>query len=198
MDNVKFKRKKVIEVGPSEYQRSVVRQAKLIGTGVTSVPVVVRQANEDDVNFLFNSWLRSFRGSGSLAKGVVNTVYFTEHHKVIEKILKTAAVYVAVDPEDSKNIYGWVCFEYIEGVFCLHFAYVKHIYRGLGIATTLLSKSGHDFSKPSIHTHSNDKALTLSTRKNSVYHPYILMNYEGKEPDTSNMEDPNIAPSRED
>ena len=142
------------------------------------LPIKVRVALEADAPFIFNSWLKSFRENG-LARPVSQEIYFTEQHKLIEKLLKRGTTVIACDPKDVSNIYGWACFEQLEGVFTVHYVYVKHSFRALGIGRELLKESAHDFANASIFTHWTTAALKLHEKYNMLYHPYILINYGG-------------------
>ena len=143
------------------------------------LPVRIRPAVEGDASFIFSSWLKSFRDNG-LAKPVNNEVYFSEQHKLIERLLKTATVQVACDPNDAASIYGWSCYERVEGIFVIHYTYIKHPFRGLGIASAILAESKHDFNTTGLFTHWTTAALRLHDKKNLMYHPYILINYGSK------------------
>lgn len=140
-----------------------------------SMPVFIRNAAEPDISFIFNSWLKSFR-SGNLCRAVDNTIYYTEHHKVIEKLLKTSTVRMAVNPDKPEEIFGFICYEMVEGIFCLHYAYTKHTFRNLKILRQLMLDTGHNFESASIHSHFTDAFKRYALRYNLIYHPYILMN----------------------
>jgi GNAT superfamily N-acetyltransferase len=135
--------------------------------------ILLRSANEEDISFIFNSWLKSFRNS-FFCKGIVNSVYFTEHHKLIEKILKTASAVIACNPEDPSQVYGWICAEEIDGVFCMHYLYVKHSFRGLGIGRLLFNTFTHESGLAGIYTHQTRASETLGIKLNLIYHPYVL------------------------
>jgi len=140
-----------------------------------NIPIVIRDANEADAPFIFNSWLRSFR-QGNLCRGVDNTIYFTEHHKVIERLLKESECKVAVSLEDDRDILGYACYGQIDSVFALHYAYTKHTFRGLGVLRQILKNTNHDFNTAGIHTHSTEIFNRLSLKYNLIYHPYVLIN----------------------
>jgi hypothetical protein len=140
-----------------------------------NLPLIIRPANENDVPFIFNSWLRSFR-NGTLCRGVDNTIYFTEHHKLIERLLKTAKVQVAADANDIANILGWLCYEEIDGIFTVHYIYTKHTFRCLGVMRQLMKDTGHDFTTAGIHTHMTEIFNRLALKYNLLYHPYVLIN----------------------
>jgi len=69
---------------------------------------------------------------------MTNTTFYEGHTKVIDKILGSAAVKLAVDPEDTNEVYGFICYQ----GDILHYAYTKHRYRGLGILSYLLESVG--------------------------------------------------------
>lgn len=142
--------------------------------------VFLRPANEEDISFIFNSWLRSFRTS-FFARSVVNSIYFTEQHKVIENCLKTSECIVACNPDYPSQVYGWICAEKIDGIFCLHYLYVKHDFRKLGIARILFNAFEHG-EGAGIFTHYTKSCERLSIKLNLIYHPYILFStYSKKE-----------------
>lgn len=142
--------------------------------------VKVRPALEADAAFIFNSWLKSFRDKG-LAKPVCNEVYFSEQHKLVEKLLKRCTTVIACNPTDPASIYGWACFERVEGTFVLHYAYVKQPFRGLGLAKEILAEAKHDWQTAGLFTHWTTSALKLHQKHNLIYHPYILINYNNEQ-----------------
>jgi len=142
-------------------------------------PVRLRVAVAEDISFIFNSWLKSYRNSNQ-AHLVCNSIYFSEQHKLIERLVKDSKVIVACNNEDPTQLYGYICAGNIEGIFCLHYLYVKHSFRGLGIATALINAFEHDVSSAGIFTHMTKPMERLAIRFNLVYHPYILTNYVNK------------------
>lgn len=182
-----IRRKKVIEVGKDYSGPSGSVPAKshpyLMASKTADLAVLVRPAEAADIPFIFNSWLRSFR-TGSLCANVANSIYFVEHHKVLEKLLKRSEVLVACEPSDPTNIYGYLCYEKIQDIFVLHYAYVKHTFRQLGVANSLLEKTGCDFTKQGLFSHHNKSSERFCAKLNLTYHPYIIMNYEPEKPVT--------------
>lgn len=157
-----------------------------------SLPVRIRRATELDANFIFNSWLKSYRSS-PLASQLSSTIYFAEHHKIIERLFKTSEVLVACNETDVSQIYGWICAEKIDGIFCLHYVYMKHTFRNHGIAKALFNSFEHDPTNASCFTHGTRLGIRLANKYNMIYHPYLLMNIEAKteaktEPETVSEE----------
>ena len=141
------------------------------------LPILLRPANKDDIGFLFNSWLKSYRNAKAV-KEIPNEIYFSEHHKVIERILKNYDVVIACNEEDRSQIYGFICAGYTDSVFTLHYLYVKHTFRNMGIAKALLNSYNHATDFAAIYTHQTRTAERLAERYNLIYHPYVAMDPE--------------------
>lgn len=148
----------------------------LLDRSSKTIPISIREALEGDIPFIFSSWLKSHR-PGLICKHVDNTIYFSEQHKLVERLLKRSTTMVATDPADPATIYGYVTFERIEGILVVHYAYVKHTYRAMGVLRQLLKSLDHDWSVAGLFTHSTQIAMRLSLKYNLLYHPYILINY---------------------
>lgn len=152
----------------------------LVDRKAKTLPIVIREAQEGDIPFIFNSWLQSFR-SGLMPKKVDNTIYFSEHHKVIERLIKRAPTLIACDPADPATIYGYLCYEKIDGVFVLHYCYVKHTFRAMGVMRQLLAATEQDFKNNSgVFSHMTMIFERLALKYNLIYHPYILINYNSE------------------
>ena len=106
---------------------------------------------------------------------ISNPVYFSEHHKLIEKLLKVSAIAVACNENDSTQIYGWACASTIDDIPCLHYVYVKHSFRNLGIGTALLYYFNKE-RKTMLYTHYTKNIHSFKNKCELVYHPYILIN----------------------
>ena len=139
--------------------------------------VRLRKATQEDVGFIFNAWLKSYKTS-LFAKNVTNTIYFAEHHKVIERLLKNHETIIACNDEDPSQIYGFINAGKVEGIFCLNYIYIKQAFRNLSIGKTLLNAFEHDPTIASVYTHHTRMAERLAAKYNMVYHPYLLINTE--------------------
>ena len=139
------------------------------------LPIRVRPMLEGDIGFVFNTWLKSFRYS-SFAKPITNTVYFNEQHKIIERLIKKNDIFIACDNTDPNQIYGYICAGKVDGIFAIHYIYVKHTFRKMGIGKLLLNTFSHDPSNAAIFSHHTHSAEKLAAKFNLVYHPFILIN----------------------
>jgi len=144
---------------------------------MNDLPIALRPAHKEDVNFIFNAWLKSFRNS-DFATPMANEIYFSNHHKTIEKILKYYSVIIACNKDDPNQIYGFLCAGYTDSVFTIHYAYVKHPFRKMGIAKELLKSFNYDPNYAAIYTHDSKIAKYLVKNHNIIYHPYIALDPE--------------------
>lgn len=149
-----------------------------------SLPISIRDAEEGDISFIFSSWLKSYR-PGLLCKHVDNTIYFAEHHKLVERLLRRSFTIIATDPADPATIYGYLTYERVEGLLVIHYAYVKHTFRAMGVLRQLLASLKHDWKLAGLYTHSTIISARLSMKYNLIYHPYILINYNDLKPETT-------------
>jgi hypothetical protein len=107
---------------------------------VSDNPFSIRQGTPEDVGFLFNSFLKSYRDAPDV-RGVPSSIYYPAHHAVIEKILQRpcCTCLVACDPQDPSQIFGYCIAEYVQDGLVIHYVYTKYVMRNLSIAKSLVS-----------------------------------------------------------
>ena len=142
----------------------------------TGLPVEVRAVIDADIPFIFNSWLKAFRNARAVSE-ISQNVYFSEQHKLIEKLLSRGKTLVISNSNDPATIYGYICYEYVQNIFVLHFVYIKHDFRTLGLFTELMKATSNDFSSLGMYSHKTRIGHLLEDKYNLIYHPYILINY---------------------
>ena len=138
----------------------------------------IRQAISEDYPLIFNSWLKSAQKS-NFSRNIHASVYFPNHHKIIDDILQRAKTLVAVDPNDASHIFGFIVAEKVEGVCVFHYIYIKHLYRDVGIGQQLLNAMceilGHSVEVASFCSHlPNYKIANSADRRNFIYNPYLM------------------------
>lgn len=104
---------------------------------MAEIPIAVRGAVATDIPLLTNAWLKSYR-EGYMPSAVSNTVYFAEHHKLLEEIIPRCETVVACNGEDPDQVFGFVTWELYDNIALIHYLYVKHVYRKLGVGTRLV------------------------------------------------------------
>lgn len=131
----------------------------------------LRDPLETDIDFLFNSWLKSYRHSNE-CNAMNNEVFFKRFGKIITKILGDSTIIVACNPDDQDQIYGYLAYKTLDDVFVLHYIYVKYPYRKLGIAKKMLD-TVTDLSKPMVATFANRWVDAMRGKLLITFDPYI-------------------------
>ncbi len=129
--------------------------------------IVIREAHINDMPFIYNSWLISYGSSSGLH--ISKDLYFREQQRLIEKLVGNPQVecLVACLPEYENQILGWVC----RDRSIIHYMYVKHPYRKLGIGRTMLNVLG----SVKFLTHHTRISTVICPKWKITYNPYLLM-----------------------
>jgi len=138
------------------------------------IPYKLRAPKEADINFIFNSWLKSYRNS-DFAKSQCNAVYFENHKQIVTTLINKSLIVVACSPDDVNHVFGYVVYQFLPGNNLLvHYAYVKHTYRRMGIAKDFISKIRKS-DNPILSSH---YAPIISKCKSilCLYDPYRMFN----------------------
>ncbi len=137
----------------------------------------LRPPTTEDVAFVFNSWLKSFRDAPAMVN-LSNTTYYKEMHRCIERVVQsdTCRVVVACSsvPGDENVIFGYAIGEALGGELVIHWAYCKHPFRGFGIGKALeaeLLKNTHNTVTYSCHS---KLSRALNKTRNYNYNPFAL------------------------
>jgi GNAT superfamily N-acetyltransferase len=131
----------------------------------------LRAPNLDDANFIFNSWLKSYRNS-AFAKPQCNTVYYSNYKAIVNNLLERGLVLVACNEEDESQVFGYIVYEDLPNDNLLaHYIYVKHTYRKMGIAKRLIS-SVRKNNNPVLISHHSKLLDTLNNDLRVIYDPF--------------------------
>lgn len=145
--------------------------------------LLIREYNKSkEEAFIYNSWLHSYRSS-RFAKSIDSKTYYTYHHHIIERILgrPSCKVYIATHKDTPDTILGYIV---LDAFKCptIHFVYVKHPFRCLGIGQSLLEAfksklEGISLANELNYTHATEggsKLLTKLPDTKTNYNPYLL------------------------
>lgn len=102
-------------------------------------------AEPEEYPLIFDAWARSFQKS-PFAGCIPNHLYAQVSRQASAEIIdRGATVLVAyVELPTGRRVVGYSVSEPERN--CLHWLFVKHDYRGLGIGRALLDKTTHDFT----------------------------------------------------
>ncbi len=138
--------------------------------------VKIRPHQVDDLHFIYNSWLNSYRDSSEFAKKLSDKIYFDYHKKIIERILHSRVntqVIVACNADDEDLIYGYAVFE-LAPLKIFHYVYVKRPFGGFKICSMLMDKAPFPLNEEVYASHMTHKGEKLIKKYNMVYNPYLV------------------------
>lgn len=141
--------------------------------------VLVRPVKpEEDLLFIFNSWLKSYRCS-DFAMHIDNEDYYKNHHRLITSIIKQPnnSISIMCDPEDTSHILGYIIYNTKEPI--VYYTYVKHGFRGLGLGRYLLEGIRKNYGKDAIVTCTHKPKNWRKIKKIGLdYNPYLIKEQE--------------------
>ena len=147
-------------------------------TGLASFGVELRAANDTDIEFIVNSWLKSYRWNLHV-KEIRDDDYYPGQREVILECLRVSRVAVACLEASPSVIVGWACGDSPDvDASQLDFVYVKREFRKYGIARALVVEVAGcpDDGVSTFVTHMT-KSFRHWTEKHNCYryNPYLLM-----------------------
>ena len=130
--------------------------------------VQFRPVENSDLNFILSSWLKSYRSSPQV-RDIPASIYFDCHQIIIKDILmhssKTIVMCDSVNPE---VILGYIVCD--KDSTRIHYLYIKHMFRGLGLGLKLFKQIEVDFP--------TDKPITVSHYNLAVANKSIKLSYD--------------------
>lgn len=139
------------------------------------LPIAVREIFPEEHNFVLNSWIKSGYRSKQM-ECVAKEIYTLNQHEVITSLLVRSNVLVAQELDKPENLYGYIVYDYIDGIFVLHYAYVKQFFRGLGVFRTMLEHADFNATSAGFYTHHTKICDKIMPNLNMLYNPYLLIN----------------------
>jgi len=98
----------------------------------------VRAANKNDVPFILDSWMKSWRKS-KFSGCIGNDKYYDVTRANIENLVRRGSKFKVVCLDTDENaILGWACIENLkDGNTAVHYIYVKDPYLKMGVPNKL-------------------------------------------------------------
>jgi hypothetical protein len=107
-------------------------------------------------------------------RNVPTPIYYSAHHKVIERLLQQSQVLVACSVSDPTQLFGYLVHQNVQDLPVVHYAYVKHSFRKMGIMRLLLSEAS--IGTKGFYTHFTHIAPSLC--KEFIHNPYLAYGVE--------------------
>lgn len=138
-------------------------------------PIQTRKYNPNtDQSFVFNAWLKSYR-SQEIFRNIPNQLFFAGQQKVVERLINNHETLV-ITSDDPNQIIGFVNYEVLGNNIILHYVYVKHAFRRMGIAKEVINKViPYLGNKPVLFSHETRLPKPILEKYKLVFNIFIGM-----------------------
>lgn len=131
--------------------------------------ITYRPYKESDLNFIIDSWLKSYYQNSEFAAAIDEKTFNVYHRAVIIRMLERGAkVLIACLTEDEDTILGFACYE----AAILHYVFIKQSQRRQNLATVLLHRA--EIANDTFYTHRTYVLMNLPKRNAYKYNPYLI------------------------
>ncbi len=128
----------------------------------------IREYRPSDFNFIAHSFLRSQRAR----QGGLDSLYYPVFKERLETMLRISKVHVMCAEADLDQIAGYVITSKIADWDVVHYLYVKHPFRRLGLAKDALKHVLQSFGeRPTICTHLPKNWPSLAEKYKLIFDP---------------------------
>ena len=126
----------------------------------------IRPFEPSDKNFVYNSWLKSYR---QYMRPVDDQVYYSQESVLIDKSETVLILCIDSDPD---IIIGYLAYSLLLDVPVIHYLYVKEQYRSQGCSKALLNCiiSEHSLF---IYDHWTKYTGNYKSYTKGIYNPYL-------------------------
>lgn len=139
--------------------------------------LAVRLAEDQDLPFIFATWLRSYQRGSPFAESMLSRVYFQYHHRAIERVLARPSCIplIATLAGDSSVIVGYLVIEKTDAEDIIHFGRTKRAFQGFGVMKRLVEEAKITPSR-CLYTHKTTDGERMVNRhyRGATYVPYLL------------------------
>lgn len=102
-----------------------------------SLPILLRQMRESDLNFIVHSWVNKTRYLKENNE-IDHTSFFSFQRSLIKKILPMSETIVICNKDEPDHIFGFCVYRKLADYPVLSMLYVKDAYRNLGLENLLV------------------------------------------------------------
>jgi hypothetical protein len=135
---------------------------------------------QEDRQFVFNSYLRSFRKSRH-AGPIPYCLHYDVYRSAMEFFLAQPDTEVWVCTADSGTILGYAVVSKQPGQLpCVHYAYTKELFRRKGVMKACLRAAGIDLQHPAEYSHKTDDLVWLSRKYPKLRYALVAAKYQGR------------------
>lgn len=135
----------------------------------------IRKAEEEDIPFIYATWIKSYRYDSLIGKGCRNTVFYPNYNRIIDWVLDRSEVLMACHLNNPQVVFSYLVYE----PDIVHYAFTKEAFLRQGICKSLWEEAGRipNYSHKTFNLIPIMKAHPFFT-----FNPFILFHkYEGEQ-----------------
>lgn len=132
--------------------------------------VILRSSTLDDEDFLYSTWLNSFKELSAF-NSTPRDLYYSYQKRVIEKCLEHNKTILLVNADDSEQIFSFISYREDEDTPIVSYIYTKPAFRKRGFARYLLDSTTN--LRKGFYTHHTLSSQKLAKSSNLVYVPFF-------------------------
>jgi len=143
---------------------------------VKTLPILHRPMEPKDSSFIYSTWLKSYRQM-PYAHNMSNDTFFYHHKQLIEKVLSkpNTTITMICESTDPDHLYGYSVVESYGAAHIIHYVYMKHAYRKMGLTKDLLlTQIPLLGQKLTFVTHESRHHNIFKNKFNIEYNPYLI------------------------
>jgi len=143
--------------------------------GLDYFNLVLRNIDINDMNdlkFCVNAWLKGYNAS-KVCEQIPHHIYNHYQRKIILYLLSHKHTKILCSKTDPLHKGGFINYEVVDGIYCLHYIYIIKSYKQFGLGEQLLQASGWGGS--GVYSHTTWVMGKFGSKFNLFYNPYILM-----------------------
>jgi ribosomal protein S18 acetylase RimI-like enzyme len=136
--------------------------------------VILRAIEEDELSFVYHSWLTSLRSGSPYHRSIPKTQYYDGQKRILYRVLDRSNTIVAT-PKDHPNIIaGYIVWEPSDPAV-IHYIYVKSDFRKMGLGALFVEVASAGNKITGTHRTTDVKG------KDFLFNPYLLGETDGEE-----------------
>lgn len=136
-----------------------------------TIPHRIRQSSEEDIPFIYNSWLKSYR-KAHMNYLIPSDYYYSFYQKEIQRLMNNSQTLIVHAESDPTHIYGFLTYKLSPiGIQIAHYSYIKQPYRNMGLFGSLLKAAFPNLLKEEILATAMTKSVNY-TKYKMIFNPY--------------------------
>lgn len=137
--------------------------------------IKTRGPRPTDIPFIYSTWLDSYRHDSDIGRNLRSSIFYENYQLIIDSLLDKSDILLAVSKDDEDVIFGYMVASKTNNT--IHYVFVKHAFRGLGIAKMLFKEQFNNTICITITHKTKYISPLLENKSYFIYNPFTL--YKG-------------------